>query len=198
MAAHLNATPGGEPIRIDSPVLVTDHLVMRAPCDDDIPDLIALADNVKVAEMLRRMPHPYGEDDARYFLDTIVRGNETAAVYAVTLAESGTFIGCAGLEELGSGLELGYWLGEPYWGRGYAGEAAGALVDLAFRATAVDRLFVSCRIANPASRRIIEKCGFRFSDHGVMESLVAGKVAVEHYALDRADWLQRLSAETAE
>lgn len=194
MAANFNPANSDKPLRIDSPVLITERLVLRAPCDEDIPDLVALADNIRVAEMLRRMPHPYREDDARYFLDTIVRGNEAAAVYAVTLAESGTFIGCAGLEELGAGLELGYWLGEPHWGQGYASEATSALIELAFRATAVDRLFVSCRSINPASRRIIEKCGFRFAEHSTAEMEVAGRVALEHYTLDRADWLQRLSS----
>lgn len=198
MAANFNPAHSDEPLRIDSPVLITDRLVLRAPCDDDIPDLIALADNIRVAEMLRRMPHPYREDDARYFLDTIVRGNEAAAVYAVTLADSGAFIGCAGLEELGAGLELGYWLGEPYWGQGYASEAAAALVELAFRASGVEQLFVSCRIVNPASRRIIEKCGFRFAGHSTAEMAVAGRVALEHYTLDRADWLQRLSSATTD
>ena len=66
-----------------------------------------------------------------------------APVYALTLAGTGTFIGCAGLNATDRGLELGYWIGEPYWKRGYATEAAHALVDLAFRATGIQVLHVS-------------------------------------------------------
>ena len=55
----------------------------------------------------------------------------------ITLADSGAFVGCAGLNVTDRGLELGYWIGEPYWKCGYATEAAHALVDLAFRATDV-------------------------------------------------------------
>ena len=104
-------------------------------------------------------------------------------------ATSGAFIGCAGLDARNDGLELGYWIGEPYWGHGYATEAAHALVDLAFRATAIDVLHVSCRVINAASRRVIHKCGFQYAAQGMMDSLVAGKVPVERYRLDRRTWV---------
>ena len=62
--------------------------------------------------------------------------------YALTLADSGAFVGCAGLDAKDGELELGYWIGEPYWGSGYATEAAHALVDLAFRATGTGATYV--------------------------------------------------------
>ena len=103
--------------------------------------------------------------------------------------DSGAFIGCAGLNPTEGGLELGYWIGEPYWGRGFATEAAHALVDLAFRATGVGQLNVSCRVSNPASRRVIHKCGFQYAGQGMIHSLAAGQVAVERYSLDRKTWV---------
>ena len=57
-----------ESLAIDRPVLVTERLVLRPPHDDDIPELAVLANNRHVAEMLARMPHPYGEAEARAFL----------------------------------------------------------------------------------------------------------------------------------
>ena len=87
------------------------------------------------------------------------------------------------------GLELGYWIGEPYWKRGYATEAAHALVDLAFRATRLNVLHVSCRVINPASRRVIHKCGFQYAGQGMLNSIVAGQVPVERYRLDRKTWV---------
>ena len=173
---------------IDCPVLVTERLVLRPPHEDDIPELAELADNRRLAEMLGRMPHPYGEREARAFVESTRDRARAGCTYAVSLAESGAFIGCAGLHPRALGLELGYWIGEPYWGRGYATEAAHALVDLAFRATAIDRLHVSCRVINAASRRVIHKCGFQYAGQGMLESLAAGRVPVEPYALARSTW----------
>lgn len=174
-----------ESLSIDCPVLVTERLVMRPPHEDDIPDLVALADNRKVAEMLARMPNPYGDAEARAFIGMAERGG----VYALTLAETGTFVGCAGLNATDRGLEIGYWIGEPYWKRGYATEAAHALVDLAFRATNINALHASVRVINPASRRVIHKCGFQYAGQGMLNSIVSGKVPVERYRLDRKTWV---------
>ena len=68
-------------------------------------------------------------------------------------------------------------------------EAAHALVDLAFRATMIDVLNVSCRVINAASRRVIHKCGFQYAGQGMMDSLVAGRVPIERYRLDRSTWV---------
>ncbi len=174
--------------RIDCPVLVTERLVLRPPHEDDIDELAVLANNHRIAGMLARMPHPYGEREARAFVTSTAK-RESGCVYAITLAETGAFIGCGGLDTRSHGLELGYWIGEPYWRHGYATEAAHALVDLAFRATTVDALHVSCRVLNAPSRRVIHKCGFQYVAQGMMDSLVAGKVPIERYRLDRRTWV---------
>ena len=176
-----------ESLAIDRPVLVTERLVLREPRESDIPSLVLLADNHHVAQMLARMPHPYGEAEARAFL-AMTRLRRPGVSYALTLAGTGTLIGCAGLNAKDRGLELGYWIGEPYWKRGYATEAAHALVDLAFRATGISVLHVTARVINPASRRVIHKCGFQYAGQGMMNSIVAGQVPVERYRLDRKTW----------
>lgn len=178
-----------ESTAIDCPVLVTERLVLRPPHEQDIPDLADLANNRRVAEMLSRMPHPYGEAEARAFIAMAAEKQRAGCSYAVTLAETGAFVGCAGLNGTERGLEVGYWIGEPYWNRGYATEAAHALVDLAFRATNIGDLHVSCRVLNPASRRVIHKCGFQYAGQGMLNSLVAGQVPVERYWLDRKTWV---------
>lgn len=174
--------------RIDCPVLVTERLVLRPPHDDDVQELAELANDRRIAEMLARMPHPYGEREARQFVASTRNGARAGCTYALSLAGNGAFIGCAGLDATARGLELGYWIGGPYQGRGYATEAAHALVDLAFRATAIELLSVSCRVINSASRRVIHKCGFQYAGQGMIESLAAGRVPVERYALDRRTW----------
>jgi RimJ/RimL family protein N-acetyltransferase len=176
-----------ESYAIDCPVLATERLVMRAPRDSDLEQLVALADNRHVAEMLARMPHPYGEAEARTFL-AMAASRRAGIVYALTLKDTGTFVGCAGLNTTDRGLELGYWIGEPYWKSGYATEAAHALVDLAFQNTSIQVLHASTRVINPASRRVIHKCGFQYAGQGMLNSIVAGQVPVERYRLDRKTW----------
>jgi RimJ/RimL family protein N-acetyltransferase len=172
---------------IDCPTLTTERLVMRPPHEVDIAQLIELADNRHVAEMLARMPHPYGEAEARAFL-AMAAAPRSGVVYALTLKENGAFVGSAGLNATDRGLELGYWIGEPYWRQGYATEAAHALVDLAFARTSVQVLHASCRVINPSSRRVIHKCGFQYAGQGMLNSIVAGQVPVERYRLDRKTW----------
>ena len=174
---------------IDCPILVTERLVMRPPHEDDLGDLVALANNRRVADMLGRMPHPYAEPEARAFLAHARDNQAGEVVYALSLADTGAFVGCAGLHRTERGLEMGYWVGEPYWRRGLATEAAHALVDVAFRASDVDVLLASCRVVNPASRRVIQKCGFQYAGQGMLNSLSAGNVAVERYRLDRKTWI---------
>jgi len=70
-----------ESYAIDCPVLVTERLVMRAPRESDIAQLVELADNRHVAEMLARMPHPYGEAEARAFL-AMTRSRRAGIAYA--------------------------------------------------------------------------------------------------------------------
>jgi RimJ/RimL family protein N-acetyltransferase len=177
-----------ESLRIDIAELITDRLVMRPPREDDIPALVELANNRRIAEMLARLPHPYTETEARTFITMLAGQPLSGAAYALTRKDNGAFVGVAGLNATPRGLELGYWIGEPYWGDGFATEAAHALVDLAFRATNIQVLHVSCRVINPASRRVIHKCGFQYAGQGMMDSAVAGKVPVERYRLDRKTW----------
>lgn len=176
-----------ESYAIDCPSLATERLVMRAPREGDLEQLVTLADNRHVAEMLARMPHPYGETEGRTFL-AMAASRRAGIVYALTLKDTGTFVGCAGLNTTDRGLELGYWIGEPHWKRGYATEAAHALVDLAFQRTSIQVLHASTRVINPASRRVIHKCGFQYAGQGMLNSIVAGQVPVERYRLDRKTW----------
>jgi len=186
MVAEKEAPEGGS-LAIDCPLLVTERLVMRSPREADIPQLVLLADNRHVAQMLARMPYPYGESEARAFL-AMAQSRKAGIVHALTLAGTGTLVGCAGLTMTDRGLELGYWIGEPYWRRGYATEAAHALVDLAFGSTGIQALQASTRVINPASRRVIHKCGFQYAGQGMLNSIVAGQVPVERYRLDRRTW----------
>lgn len=191
MVAEILEEDEDESGRIDCPVVVTERLVLRPPHEEDVEAIASLAGNRRVAEMLAAMPFPYGRENAADFVRRARAGQIGKCVYAITLADSGHFVGCCGINRARPepGLGLGYWIGEPHWGKGYATEAAHALIDLAFRATAIERLHASCRVTNAASRRVIHKCGFQYAGMGMMDSLAAGRVTVERYFLDRRTWI---------
>lgn len=183
------ADVSGEFGRIDCQVLVTERLVLRQPHLHDVEDLAHLANDRRVADMLTRMPHPYGEAEAHAFVKLAGNPHRTEVTYALTIAATGAFIGCASLRPAAGGYDLGYWIGRPHWGKGFATEAAHALVDLTFRASNADLLTASCRVANTASQRVIHKCGFQYCGQGMLNSLAAGQVAVVRYRLDRKTWV---------
>ena len=178
--------------RTDCPILLSPRLVMRAPHEDDIDALAHLANNANIANMVARMPHPYTVSDAADFVRRTRAGAIGKCVYAITKADNGAFLGCCGIEphEDGRTVELGYWLGEPYWNEGYTTEAAHALIDMVFRTRDVEQIDARCRVMNIPSRRVIQKCGFQFQATGMVQSLsVGGMVPVEWYRLDRKTWV---------
>ncbi|KQR79289.1 GNAT family N-acetyltransferase [Rhizobium sp. Leaf341] len=178
--------------RTDCPILLSPRLVLRAPHEDDIDALAHLANNANIATMVSRMPHPYTVADAADFVRRTNAGTIGKCVYAITKADTGAFLGCCGVEPHDDGrtAELGYWLGEPHWNKGYATEAAQALIDMAFRTRDIAQLDARCRVMNVAARRVIQKCGFQYQGGGMIGSLaLGGMVPVEWFRLDRKTWI---------
>jgi RimJ/RimL family protein N-acetyltransferase len=85
--------------------------------------------------------------------------------------------------------ELGYWLGTPYWGHGYATEAVRALIDAFFAYSEGDEITACARVINPASRRVLERCGFAYQGAGLSELPArCGLYPVDHFRLERRTW----------
>lgn len=185
-------------LRLDCPVIQTGPLLLRPPHIEDAADIAELANNYRVASMLSSMPHPYFVADARDFIEMASKTKPGDCVYAVTKAETGEFMGVCGLHFNPARFKLpfiGYWLGEPYWGHGYATQAARAMVDLFFKVTDGDALMISCRTDNHGSRRIIEKCGGRYWKRGSEYNKTLGQMQeIDNYRINRADWMARAAA----
>lgn len=179
--------------RSECPVLLSPRLVLRAPHKEDIDALAHLANNANIATMVSRMPHPYTAKDAADFVRRTNAGEIGKCVYAITRGNDGAFLGCCALEPQKDGhtLEIGYWLGEPHWNKGYGTEAAHALIDMAFRTRSeIDQIDARCRVANIPSKRVIQKCGFQFQGTGMIDCLAEGAmVPVEWFRLDRKTWI---------
>jgi RimJ/RimL family protein N-acetyltransferase len=178
---------------LPAPVLLTARLRLRVPRREDGPAIAALANDRRIAENTARIPHPYTLADAEGFL-RYLEESETETAFAITLAEDTladeTLIGICGLMiKPRKTPEIGYWLGVPYWGHGYATEAARAVIDHAFEDLGLERLEAGARVSNPASRRVLEKCGFQWSGVTLLRiHAIASSAPVDRFRLDRGLW----------
>lgn len=142
--------------------LQTDRLLIREYKRSDIPSMVRLLGAREVAATTLRIPHPYTEKDAESLLRQIAKG-EAIARFGIFLRESGEHCGGIGLrvDSDHDRAELGYWIGVPYWGRGIATEAAGAVMQYGFETLGLNRIFAECYAENVASLRVLGKLGMK-------------------------------------
>ena len=135
----------------------TARLNLRTLVHGDARRIAELAGDWDVASMTGRIPFPYSEEAANYWVDGLAENEE---VFGIDL--HGELIGICGftLEEDGD-AELGYWIGKPYWGQGYATEAARVVMSYGFGKMGVRRFVCKHLDGNEASARVIRKLGFR-------------------------------------
>jgi len=144
------------------PTLETARLKLRPYSEADIAELLPLIGTREVAATTLRIAHPYTEQDARAFF--ALAQDPDKLWLAITLRADGRQIGGIGLrlEPQHQHGELGYWLGAPYWGQGYATEAAREMLRYGFEELGLHRIFASHFKHNPASGRILKKLGMRY------------------------------------
>ena len=141
----------------------TDMIELRPYRDDDIDRLVLLADNERVSRYLTdRFPYPYTRADAQWWITAGAREIHTEA-WAIEL--DGELIGGIGITVQDGWrqhvAEIGYWLGEPYWGRGLAAEAVRRVTALTFENPPIDKIFAPVLGPNFASMRVLEKNGYQ-------------------------------------
>lgn len=142
--------------------LETERLLLRPQGADDFPAVVALLNDFDVAKNLARVPHPYTEEDARAFLAKGAEDRARGQSYPFTLLQKsdGALIGGCGLRLQDDGIfELGYWLGRPFWGKGFASEAARRVAAFAFHELKAPTLKAGYFHDNPASGHVLEKLG---------------------------------------
>ena len=169
------------------PVLETKRLALRAPRLEDAKTVATLANDRRIAENTARIPHPYKMSDAEGFIAGANKaGGE--AVFIITLRDK-TVVGACGVTPQEPAPQLGYWLGVPYWGNGYATEALHAVIDYAFTDLAHEALQAGARVTNPASRRVLEKCGFQWTGVGLYRiSSIKSSAPIDRFRLERGIW----------
>ena len=172
------------------PVLETERLILRAPRLGDAKVLAALANDKRIAENTRRIPHPYKRSDADDFISAVnVPGPDGEVAFLITLRD-GPVIGACGIAMQDGAPDVGYWLGVKYWNKGYATEATRAVIDYAFTELGHDSLSAGARVTNPASRRILEKCGFQWTGVGLCRiRAIHSSAPIDRFRLDRGLWV---------
>ena len=165
--------------------LVTDRLTLRPPQQADAEALVQGLGNLNVSRWTGRVPHPYGHADAT---DYIARHRSAPPdELMLFITHGGELIGGIGITQ----GELGYWLAEPHWGRGFGTEAARMVTAHAFTAMACDRLVASYQLGNVASRRILLGLGFQDTGEDVAFSRARGaEVPIMRLALTRQGWAE--------
>ena len=166
--------------------LETERLTLRPFAPDDAADVQKLAGNPNVAFMIARVPHPYPDGLAAEWIAGHAAERASGGAYTFAIEHEGQLIGTIGLTRGTQGYALGYWLGEPWWGQGFATEAACRVVRFAFEVLELPSLLASYRVDNAASGSVLAKCGFQYTGDGMQWSAALGKeLPVRRVALSR-------------
>ena len=144
---------------------IENSVTLRPVKMSDKADFTRLANNIKIWNNVRdEFPHPYTEKDAESFIN-LCKTAKNAAKFAIDW--NNQFVGMMGLvffKELNyrKNAELGYWIGEPFWGKGIGTVALSEITKYAFEQRNLKRVFANVLEYNKASMRMLEKAGFEF------------------------------------
>lgn len=173
--------PDEEMIDVSDTTLETERLILRPFQETDLEDLYAYASVEGVGESAG-WPHHTSMETSRRVLESFIRGRN---IFAVVWKETGRVIGSLGLHESWTeqepeyrGLrcvEIGYVLAKEFWGRGLMTEAVKRVIRYCFEECCLDALTICHFEENDRSRRVIEKCGFRYVGDNVWHAKLLGK-----------------------
>lgn len=144
--------------------LTSPRLLLRPLCAADAQAIQVLASDHRIAQTTGNIPHPYPSDAAAKWIEQQPADRERGIFnFGVCLGKDASLIGtiAAARESPHSRATIGYWIGVPYWGHGYATEAVGVAVQFAFSELKVQKLAASVLAGNPASSRVLEKASFQ-------------------------------------
>jgi [ribosomal protein S5]-alanine N-acetyltransferase len=148
------------------PTLETDRLILRRLELTDAPRVQEYAGAREVAEMTLLIPHPYPDGAAEEFIRSTWESAKEGRgfTFAVTHKDTAELVGTISIrpEKTNNRGEIGYWIGIPHWGNGYATEATKAMIQLGFDTLGLNRIYAGYLTKNPASRRVQEKAGMTF------------------------------------
>ncbi|MFT6519164.1 MAG: RimJ/RimL family protein N-acetyltransferase [Candidatus Azotimanducaceae bacterium] len=170
--------------------LRTERLLLRRFHLDDANEVQVLAGNVNVSRMTLNVPYPYELEMAEEWIRSHQEkfDGRASVTYAIVKLDSNQLLGTIGLVSIdGSEGELGYWIGEPYWGLGYCTEAARELIQFSFKHMGLDRIVAEHLTSNPASGKVMVKAGMAHLMTTQKTDRYAEKVSMEVYEIRSAE-----------
>ncbi|MEM9313268.1 MAG: GNAT family N-acetyltransferase [Pseudomonadota bacterium] len=176
------------------PTLSTPRLDLRPFRMDDAGSLQALAGDKEIADASDRIPHPYRDGMAEAWIATHAEDFAARRVvtFALALRSSDELVGCCGLTIDGSvnRAEIGYWVGQSYWGSGFASEAASAVLRFGFEELELNRIYGRHFARNPSSGRVMARIGMQREGVARQDAKMWGRYEdVVSYGVLREDWL---------
>ncbi len=172
--------------------LETRRLLLRQPRPADAPRIARFLNNFAVSGKLARVPYPYSEDDAIWWLGTWRADKPPAETgFSIDLPGEG-LIGHCGYHLTDGVPSIGYWLAEPFWNRGFMTETVAAVLDWYFEVTNAASIQSGVFHFNKASLAVQRKLGFTEIGTGTLHCL-ARHEDLRHIdtRLTRADWAER-------
>lgn len=145
------------------PLLKTRRLILRKLSPDDFDALVKQANNKKISDQIINIPHPYELHHAVHRINYAVKGfdNKSRFVFVIALAASNELIGEISLHlQDNMSAELGYWIGEFNWNKGFATEAIEAIVIFGFETLKLKMIYATCSNENVASALVLQKNNF--------------------------------------
>ncbi len=144
-------------------ILETERLILRPLELSDAPIIQKFVSAKEVAAPTFSIPHPYPKDGAEDFIRwaQVQTGSDSNYNFAITRKDNGDLLGCISLmcNPQHEVAEIGYWIGVPHWGQGYATEAVRRMIQFAFKKISLNRIFGQYFTTNPASGRVMQKAG---------------------------------------
>ena len=190
-SANLNIQDIGP---IEQPTLESPRLILRPLSPDDAPIIACLAGKREIADTTLSIPHPYAEQQAKEWIAKTAENwsQRKGIVFAIVSKADRQLVGTAGLmhiEQEHSQAEMGYWIAVDQWGRGFATEAAKALIEFGFNVLGLNRIYAHHMLRNPASGRVMEKLGM-LKEGILREKLRKWEIFedVALYAVLKKDW----------
>ncbi|WP_433943009.1 GNAT family N-acetyltransferase [Paenibacillus sp. SN-8-1] len=175
------------------PIIETERLFLRPFKLPDASRVQELAGDIEVARTTLSIPYPYPDGAAESWISACNHNSDAGNgfPFALVSKESNVLIGCMSINIASPHQrgELGYWLGRAFWGKGYATEAAKALIHYGFEDLKLNKIWAAAMAANPASSNVMTKVGMKFEGEFKQHILKGDKFEdLVYYGMTRMDY----------
>jgi RimJ/RimL family protein N-acetyltransferase len=141
------------------PEITTSRLKLRKIKLSDLSSLVKYCNNKKISDQIINIPYPYGEEDAIFRMNFVLQGfkNKERFVFAISFKDNEELIGEIGLhlDKTNNAAQFGYWIAEPFWGKGIATEATAAILKFGFEELHLNKIYATHYPENQASGKVM-------------------------------------------